>query len=250
MHRGRIEQRTQILVDVGLAGEPAEAADAVERAEEVAVHRPHDGLGDRPPHRVHDRRAGVVVLAVPFGVESRRVACTQSSSTARACASRRARRGAPAQHLADDGPHRRARVLGRGAVHHAHVVGEGDLLRELVEQLDAMHGAERRVVAVHEARAPTGCSSSTAVRRGHPCSRGCCALAQEPSPLVVAGPQRRQATVESVARRGSSPDEKYAVPLSREAYAQLNVNPNSFAASKNLAGVLPSRRSCPSGRRG
>ena len=43
-------------------------------AEQVAVHRPHHGLGDRSPHGVHDRRAGVVVVAVEVGVEARRVA--------------------------------------------------------------------------------------------------------------------------------------------------------------------------------
>ena len=69
------EQRAQVLVDVGLALEAVEAADVVEVADAAT---PNTGditaFGDRPPERVHDHRAGLVVERVVVGVEARRVA--------------------------------------------------------------------------------------------------------------------------------------------------------------------------------
>ena len=62
--------------------------------------------------------------------------------------------------------------------------------------------------------------------------------AQEAPPLVVAGAEGRAAAGRGRGlASGAGPDEKYAVAV-REAYAQLNVKPNWFAASKNRCGVV------------
>ena len=139
-----------------------------------------------PPDRVHDRRARVVVLAVLVGVESWRVPLHPLVEDVERTCVDRVRRRAAAQHLAHDRPHERPRVLGRGAVHHAHVVGQRDLGRELVEQLDAVDGPERRVVAVHEARRRLVVPVQQQPTRPADAARVLRAV-QEAAPLVVAG---------------------------------------------------------------
>ena len=73
MHR-LAEKRAEVLVHVGLARQPAEAADRVDVVHEVAEDRAHHLLGQRPPERVHDHRPGLVVEAVAVGVEAGGVA--------------------------------------------------------------------------------------------------------------------------------------------------------------------------------
>ena len=142
----------QVLVDERLTCETVQTAHGVELAEQVAVHRPHHCLRDRSPHRVHDHCAGVVVAAVEIGVEARCVAPDPVVEDVQRLGAECTRRGTASQNLADDRPHGRARVFGGGPVHHADDVGQLHVMRELVEQLDAMDGAERGVVTVHEAR--------------------------------------------------------------------------------------------------
>ena len=212
---GRVEQRAQVLVDVGLAGRARRAPAGSSRSPTSgAEHGLHHRLGDRPPDRVHDRRAGVVVGAVVVGVEARRGRGAPSRrAAATTCASSAFGAGPVCSTWLTDGPHRaRARPRWRPGSSRRRRRRAARSRREPVEQLDPVDRAVGLVVAVHEARARTGCSSSAAGRPGRPMSWGCSSSAQEALPLVAGRCRASAAGGRGPARaRGSWPDEKYAV---------------------------------------
>ena len=225
----------------------AEAADVVEVAR-AGRRTP----GASPPRRsassgVHDRRC-----------RRRRTGrcCRRRDAARRGAPSRRARSrpaassafgaGPPCSTWLTTGHTGRTDVLGRGAVHDAHVVGQRDPAGNWSNSSTRWTEPYGLVVAVHEARRRLVVPVQQQPVRARSTSCGCCRSDEEAAPLVARRCRASAGAGRARGRAGAAGPTRSTRCLCARRSAQLNVKPNSLAACRRTsAASRPCRRSCP-----
>ena len=188
------EQGPEVLVDDALGVDAAELDSVVERQSPSTGSPTASTIGSNTASKIE--RPGRVVVAVVVGVEQRRVVGDPVVEDRHDLGGELGRCVTAGEHLADHRPHRRANVLGRRPVHHPDDVGRartasGHWSKPSTRWTDpywllspCMKPGCRLVVPVEQASGRVAVGVRMLV------------LFEEPLPLVLAGAERRQPTVE------------------------------------------------------